>query len=74
MGNGSRRFAKGCVSRHSGDKSGRKHSGAAEMKKFLIILVLVLIAIGAGAVWLAGQATSGMPEPGEVRQEIENAF
>lgn len=51
-----------------------KDSGAVEMKKFLIILILLLVAIGAGAVWLAGQATKGMPEPGEVRLEIENVF
>lgn len=44
------------------------------MKKFLFILVVLLALVGAVAFWLAGQATKGMPEPGEVRMEIEDVF
>ncbi|MEM9667597.1 MAG: hypothetical protein AAF950_01625 [Pseudomonadota bacterium] len=44
------------------------------MRKWLIIIgALVLILLGIG-VWLAGKATEGKPEPGEIRQEIENVF
>lgn len=48
--------------------------GARAMKKFLIILLLLLVAIGGIAVWLAGQATKGMPEPGEIRLEVQDVF
>ncbi len=44
------------------------------MRKWLIfILVIVLALIGAG-LWLAGKANEGKPAPGEVRQEIGNVF
>ncbi|MCI4643687.1 MAG: hypothetical protein MRY64_02770 [Hyphomonadaceae bacterium] len=49
-------------------------NGAEDMKKFLFILILILVAIGGIAVWLAGQATKGMPEPGEIRLEVEDVF
>ena len=44
------------------------------MRKWLAFLVLILIGLGAVAVWLAGKATSDKPEPGPVRVEIEDAF
>lgn len=44
------------------------------MRKWLIIIVvLILLVLGAG-VWLAGQAENGKPAPGEVRLEIESVL
>ncbi|MEL6662747.1 MAG: hypothetical protein AAFO57_05035 [Pseudomonadota bacterium] len=44
------------------------------MKKFLAFLLIVLLAVGGAAFWLAGQATANKPEPGEVRIEVENVL
>lgn len=44
------------------------------MRKWLIILVIVVLAVGGGMLWLAGQASKGKPPAGEVRLEIENVF
>lgn len=44
------------------------------MRKWLIIILgLILILFGI-SLWLASKATDGRPEPGEVRQEIQNVF
>lgn len=44
------------------------------MRKWLIlIVVLVVVLLGVG-VWLAGKAETGKPEAGEVRLEIENVL
>ena len=44
------------------------------MKKFLFIVIVILLAVGGAAFWLAGQATSGKPDPGEIRLEVEDVF
>ncbi len=44
------------------------------MKKFLFFLMVLLIALSGAAFWLAGQATSDKPEPGEVRIEVEDVL
>lgn len=44
------------------------------MRKFLIILVLLVLAFLAGAFWLSQQAENGKPADGEVRVEIESVF
>jgi len=44
------------------------------MKKFLFFLLIVLLALGGAAFWLAGQATSDKPRPGEVRIELEDVL
>jgi hypothetical protein len=44
------------------------------MRKWLIIFLLLVLALAALAVWLAGSVDAARPEPGEVRMEIENVF
>ncbi|MEO0815927.1 MAG: hypothetical protein AAFX86_01345 [Pseudomonadota bacterium] len=44
------------------------------MKKFLFFLLIVLLALVGAAFWLAGQATSDKPEPGEIRIEVEDVL
>lgn len=44
------------------------------MKKWLIILVLILLALCGISVWLAGKGKADLPEPGEVRIEVEDVF
>ena len=44
------------------------------MRKFLILLgVLVILVLGA-VWWLGGQAEKGKPEPGEVRIEVDDVL
>ncbi len=44
------------------------------MRKWLILfLILVALVVGVMA-WLGSKAQQGKPEPGEVRQEIENVL
>lgn len=44
------------------------------MRKWLILLIILVLALISVAVWLGSKASSGKPEPGEVRQEIENVL
>mgnify|MGYP006275213185 CR=1 FL=1 len=44
------------------------------MRKWLIIMGLLLAALAAVAVWLASGVDAARPETGEVRMEIENVF
>ncbi len=44
------------------------------MRKWLIFIAVLIIALLGTGVWLAGQADRGKPDAGEVRQEIENVF
>ena len=44
------------------------------MRKWLFLLLIVVLALVGVAFWLGMQANSGKPEPGEVRQEIENVL
>ena len=48
--------------------------GAKAMKKFLFFLLIIVLALGGTALWLAGQATSGKPEAGEIRIEVEDVL
>lgn len=44
------------------------------MRKWLIFIgIVALLVLGTGF-WLAGKASDGKPEPGEIRQEIENVL
>ncbi|WP_291078709.1 hypothetical protein [Hyphomonas sp.] len=44
------------------------------MRKFLILLGLLIILVLGAAWWLGGQAAKGKPEPGEVRIEVDNVL
>lgn len=44
------------------------------MRKFLIILVVLVMLVLGAAWWLGGQAEKGKPAEGEIRTEIENVF
>lgn len=44
------------------------------MRKWLVFIVILLVAFLGIGVWLAGKADDGKPDAGEVRQEIENVF
>ncbi|MEE9380055.1 MAG: hypothetical protein V3V03_01490 [Hyphomonadaceae bacterium] len=44
------------------------------MRKWLILLLVLVLALAGVALWLGSKATSGKPAPGEVRQEIENVL
>ena len=44
------------------------------MRKWLIILIIILLAVGGIAFWLAGEGRSALPEPGEVRIEVEDVL
>lgn len=44
------------------------------MRKWLILILVVIAALAALAVWLAGKAEDGKPEAGEVRIEVEDVF
>lgn len=44
------------------------------MRKWLIFIAVLAVLILGVAFWLAGEAESGRPEPGEVRVEIENVL
>ncbi|MEO0466033.1 MAG: hypothetical protein AAF216_05785 [Pseudomonadota bacterium] len=44
------------------------------MRKWLVILILLLLALGAIAFWLADKGQTAKPEPGEVRIEVEDVF
>lgn len=41
------------------------------MRRFLIILVLLIALAGGAVFWLAGQASKNPPNPGEQRIEVE---
>ena len=59
---------------HCGQPAWTVPIGAEQMKKFLILLVVLLVAVAGAAVWLAGLATSGKPDPGEIRLEVQDVF
>jgi len=44
------------------------------MRKFLILLGLLVILVLGVAWWLGGQAEKGKPEPGEIRIEVDNVL
>lgn len=44
------------------------------MRKWLIFIAVLIVALLGVGIWLAGKADQGKPEAGEVRQEIENVF
>ena len=44
------------------------------MRKWLILLLILVLALLGVAVWLGGKAKQGIPAQGEVRQEIENVL
>ena len=44
------------------------------MRKWLILILILLVALGALAVWLAGTADDGRPEAGEVRLEVDDVL
>ena len=44
------------------------------MRKWLIFIGILAVALLGIGLWLASKATEGKPEPGEIRQEIENVF
>ena len=48
--------------------------GDDKMRKWLILIVILVVLLLGIGVWLAGKAESGKPEPGEVRLEIENVL
>ena len=44
------------------------------MKKFLILVLIICMAVGGLAVWLAGKANDSKPEPGPVRLELQDVL
>lgn len=44
------------------------------MRKWLIILVLVILALGGIALWLANEGRAAKPEAEEIRIEVEDVF
>ncbi|MEM1105429.1 MAG: hypothetical protein AAGH87_03490 [Pseudomonadota bacterium] len=44
------------------------------MKKFLLLIAVVLLVLAGAAFWLAGKAVSDRPDDGEVRIEVENVL
>jgi hypothetical protein len=44
------------------------------MRKWLIMLLLLVLALTGLAFWLAGSVDNARPEAGEVRTEIGNVF
>lgn len=44
------------------------------MRKWLILLVILVVAFLGIALWLGQSASSSKPAPGEQRIEIENVF
>jgi len=44
------------------------------MRKWLILIVILLVGIASIGIWLAGKAENGKPEPGEVRLEIDSVL
>lgn len=44
------------------------------MRKWLALIIILALALLGAAVWLAGQAEKGKPEPGEVRMEVDGVF
>ncbi|KCZ54156.1 hypothetical protein HY29_15550 [Hyphomonas beringensis] len=44
------------------------------MRKFLILLAIVVILVLGVLWWLGGKAEKGKPAPGEVRIEVENVL
>jgi len=44
------------------------------MRKWLILIAVLAIILAGVGLWLAGQAETGKPEPGEIRVEIENVL
>lgn len=44
------------------------------MRKFLILIIILAIAVLGGMWWLGQQATKNKPADGEVRIEVENPF
>ena len=48
--------------------------GRSLMRKWLALILILLVALLGIAFWLAGEADKGKPEPGEVRMEIDGVF
>lgn len=44
------------------------------MKKWLAIFIILLLAIGGAAVWLAGKGSVPPEETGEIRLEVNDVF
>ena len=44
------------------------------MRRFLILLGLLVILVVGAMIWLGGQAEKGKPEPGEIRIEVEDVL
>lgn len=44
------------------------------MKKWLAIFIVILLAIGGAAVWLAGKGSTPPEETGEIRLEVQDVF
>ncbi|MEO9971628.1 MAG: hypothetical protein ABJG15_17665 [Hyphomonadaceae bacterium] len=44
------------------------------MRKWLTLIGIIVVILGAISFWLASKAADGRPEPGEVRLQIEDAI
>lgn len=44
------------------------------MKKWLVVIGVIVLALAGATVWLAGEASKARPPEGEVRLEVENVF